>query len=422
MKGTLCLFAILSQLLPAAAQVKNTLLGEIGGEGACASAIAVNPRNPSNIVVVSGRGNSWITKDGGASWKEGKVASGSNFLGNPVLFADDKGGYHLLSLFDSDGESPGARLAFQRSGDGGETWADGDVVAIDPSRHVQNPWAIRDGKGNWFATWMQFEGGDLTDPGCKASVFFSMSKNGKKWSDPTRIGDFGRCLLQNTTGAAVPAVTYDGKAMIAWSGNNKILLDRSFNGGEWWLSNDITVADQKGGSSLLVPGHGSCNATPILMTDLSKSHFRGSLYIVWSDQRNGEHDTDVWFTRSHNFGDNWSLPTRVNNDGSGRHQYMPWMTVDQATGYIYVLYYDRRDHEDNSTDVYLAWSADGGASFHNKLISESPFTPEERSPVGAFINVSAHKGTIAPVWSRVDDGKVSVWTAVLKQEDLAKKD
>jgi hypothetical protein len=145
-----------------------------------------------------------------------------------------------------------------------------------------------------------------------------------------------------------------------------------------------------------------------------------ALYIVWADQRNGENDTDIWFMRSTNGGDNWSSPQRINNDGKGKHQYLPWMSVDQATGNIYIVYYDRRSYDDEQTDVYIAFSVDGGASFRNVKISESPFKPTSSTFFGDYTNIASHKGIITPVWARMDNGKTSVWTAVIKHDDLVK--
>jgi hypothetical protein len=169
-----------------------------------------------------------------------------------------------------------------------------------------------------------------------------------------------------------------------------------------------------------IPGHDRCNGMPVLTTDKSKGNFRGSLYLVWADQSKGADDTDIWFTRSHNYGDNWSSPMRINDDKTSTHQYLPWITVDQVTGHIYIVYYDRRNYKDNQTDVYLAYSTDAGATFKNVIISEKPFTPQNDKFFGDYNNISAHKGVIAPIWTRMDEGKTSVWTAIIKHEDLVK--
>jgi hypothetical protein len=134
---------------------------------------------------------------------------------------------------------------------------------------------------------------------------------------------------------------------------------------------------------------------------------------VWSDWMRS--DQDVLFIRSHNFGDNWTSLLKI-NEGEAAHQYNPWLAVDQTTGYVYILYFNRG--EDGITDIYLASSTDGGSSFKNIKISESAFKSE--NTIYASCHVTAGKGTIVAAWTRLDQGKTSVLTTVIKHEDLLK--
>ena len=409
-------------------QFKNIKLDEQDGSGnlVCEPSIAINPKYPTNIVAGSVLDNVYYTKDAGKTWKKSKLSSPHGVYGDPALIADGKGNFYYFHLSDPTGGTGGYdsekldRIVVQKSEDGGETWSAGESIGLNHPKDQDKEWATTDSKGNIYVSWTQFDKYGDADPACQSNILFSMSKNGKKWTEPKVISQIpGNCIDNDSTAeGAVPAVTFDGKVFIAWANQGKIFLDRSFNGGEMWLNNDILVAEQVGGWDLKIPGHDRCNGMPVLIADNSKSPYRGSLYIIWADQRNGENDTDIWLSRSHNYGDNWSTPTRVNNDGKGKHQYLPWMSVDQATGYVYVVYYDRREHDDNMTDVYLAYSTDGGAKFKNVKISESPFLPQEDRFFGDYNNISAHKGLVAPVWTRMDDGKTSVWTAVIRQEEL----
>ena len=122
--------------------------------------------------------------------------------------------------------------------------------------------------------------------------------------------------------------------------------------------------------------------------------------------------------RSTNFGDNWSSPVKVAEDTSKRHQYLPTMAVDQSTGYIYAVFYDRSAYSDNQTDVCVAYSTDGGINFKTTRISDTPFVSDEGMEFTDYIGISAHKGTITPIWTRVENGKASLWTAIIKQNDL----
>ena len=84
------------------------------------------------------------------------------------------------------------------------------------------------------------------------------------------------------------------------------------------------------------------------------------------------------------------------------------MAVDETNGYIYIVYYDRRNYEDNQTDVYLARSTDGGEIFTNIKISEKPFTPIAKVFFGDYIGISAYNNFAACLWQRIDDGKTSI--------------
>lgn len=426
-KGLLILSCILVTGIPAISQFQNILIYEQEGDASLSDpTISIHPRNTNIRVAGSAPGNVYHTKDGGMTWTTEKLSSRLGVNGDPVVVAGPKGTFHYFFLSNSpDGNNEGPafdRIVMQTSQDGGVSWSAGESLGFGAASEYHNAWVTVDAKGSLYVTWTQFGRGQGADTSCASNVLFSMSKNGKKWSDPVVLSQVsGNCLDDGGTAAgASTAVTFDGKVVAAWSHEGKLLLDRSFNGGSLWLSNDIPVADQIGSRQLAIPGHPRCNGMPALVTDISKGPFRGSLYLVWADQRNGENDTDIWFTRSHNYGDNWTTPMRIHKDDAGKHQYSPWLAVDQETGYLYVMYYDRRNHDDLQTDVYLAYSTDGGASFKDARISDRPFIPVENQFPGDRNHLSAHGGFIAPVWTRMDEGKTSLWTANIRHEDLVK--
>jgi hypothetical protein len=408
------------------AQFKNIKLDDGAAESSVGEpSIVINKKNPNNIVAASGAGKIYYSSDAGSTWQTKKLTSSLGIYKNPVLVSDDKGSIYSFHLSDPTGEGwknekSLDQILCQISKDGGQTWEEGASLGFNAPKDQVKPWATTDSKGNVWVAWTQFDKYRSADENCQSNILLASSSNGKKWSKPFQISQTpGDCNSgDNTAEGAVPAIGVDGKAFVAWANQNKIFLDRSFNGGGLWLTNDIAVGQQQGGWDMKVPGHERCAGTPVLIIDQSKSIYQGSLYLMWADQRNGENDTDVWFIRSTNFGDNWSTPVKLGDDKNKRHQYLPWMTVDAATGYIYAVFYDRGEYEDNQTDVVLAYSTDGGISFKSIKISEKPFTPNETDAFGDYINISAHKGLITPIWTRSDEGKTSTWTAVIKQADL----
>lgn len=412
-------------------QIKNTVLAtqQDGIYPPLEPSIIINPRDPKNIIAGVVLNRAIYTKDGGATWNEAKLESEFGVYGDPALVADSKGDVYFFHLADPSGEGRKNdawldRIVCQRSGDGGKSWNGGVSIGHNPPKDQDKPWpAVHPRKQHVYVTWTQFDKYGSTDKACQSNIMFSMSTNGgKKWSQPKQLNqDPGDCVDDDFTAeGAVPAISLDGKIFVAWSNREVIYMDRSFDGGETWLNNDMALTEHVGGWAMTVPGLGRCNGMPVLMIDNSKSRYQGSLYLVWADQRNGEDDTDIWFMRSTNRGDYWSTPLRINKDGAGKHQFLPWMAVDQTTGHIYIVYYDRRDYDDLQTDVYLAYSVDGGINFTEMKISETPFVPSANKFFGDYTNISAHKGVIAPIWTRMDNERTSVLTAVIKEQDLKK--
>ena len=64
------------------------------------------------------------------------------------------------------------------------------------------------------------------------------------------------------------------------------------------------------------------------------------------------------------------------------------MSVDQTTGSIYIVFYDRRNTTGDNTDVYMARSTDGGNNFSNVQISASSFLPNSSTFFGDYTNIT----------------------------------
>lgn len=413
------------------AQFKNIKLAEeeAGGRPMVEPSIVINLNDVNNIVAAYGLDRIKYTHDAGATWQETIVTSPYGVYGDVVLESDRKGTLYFLHLSDPGGEGRSSdkwldRIVCHKSDDGGKTWNEGESIGHNPPKDQDKPWvAIHPKKGNLVVSWTQFDKYGLDDPACQSQILFSTSTNGgKKWSKPIQLNQNpGDCIdSDNTAEGAVPAISQDGKIFVTWSNAGIIYLDRSYDDGTTWLRNDLPVAEHVGGWDMDIPGLGRCNGMPVLKVDNSNSNTRGALSLMWADQANGIDNTDIWFMRSPNQGDNWTDPMRVNQDSTTAHQFLPWMTIDQTTGYFYIVYYDRRNYNDNRTDVYLAYSVDG-YTFDEVKISETPFVPTPEKFFGDYTNIAANNGIITPIWTRMDNGVTSIWTTIIKQDELIKK-
>jgi len=227
----------------------------------------------------------------------------------------------------------------------------------------------------------------------------------------------------NTVEGAVPAVGPKGEIYVVWVGPKGLVFNKSLDGGKTWMPHETWIIGIPGGWSYAIPGMKRCNGLPQTICDLSNGPNRGTIYVNWTDQRNGENDTDVWLIKSTDGGLTWSAPIRVNNDIEGRQQFLSWMDIDVKNGNIYCVFYDRRNYKSDSdeTDVYLAKSIDGGESFVNVKISEHSFTPKKMIFLGDYIGISVYDNMVRPIWMEYAPYSLSVWTAIINGRDVLEK-
>lgn len=380
--------------------------------------IYIDPNNTDRLIAGANINNVFTSEDGGLTWNVGILYSATNGVwGDPVTIVDNEGNLFFFHLANPPGGNWIDRIVCQKSTDGGLTWNDGSYMGLNGDKAQDKHWVVIDRENeNIYSTWTQFDDYGNSNPAYRSNIMFSKSTDGgDTWSPALRINEVdGDCIdSDNTVEGAVPAVGPNGEIYVAWAGPEGIVFDRSLDQGETWLENDIFVSDFPGGWDYAIPGIYRANGLPITVCDLSGGENHGTIYINWSDQRYGEDDTDVWLVKSTDGGDTWSEPIRVNDDPPGKQQFFTWMAVDQVTGYVHFVYYDRRAYDDNNTDVYMAFTKDGGNTFTNYKVSEEPFLPNSNVFFGDYNNLSVHNDVIRPIWTRLQNGNLSVWTALI---------
>ncbi len=379
--------------------------------------ICMNPKNTDQIVAGSNLNKYYVSEDGGYTWSVGNLSSPEyGVWGDPCILVDTAGDFYYLHLSNPVNGNWIDRIVAQKFDINTYDWTDGTYMGLNGAKAQDKEWAVVDSAtNNIYVTWTQFDKYDSSDPNHFSNIHFSKSTDaGETWSDAIRINEVsGDCLDgDETTEGAVPTMGPNGEIYVSWAGPAGIVFDRSLDGGTTWLENDIFINSQPGGWDFDVPGIYRCNGMPVTCCDISNSEYRGTIYVNWSDQRNGTDDTDIWLSKSTDGGNTWSEAKRVNNDGPGKHQFFTWMTIDQTTGELLFVFYDRRSYDDNRTDVYLARSKDGGETFENIKISDSPFTPSSGVFFGDYTNITAHNGIIRPIWARADGTMMSIWVAI----------
>jgi hypothetical protein len=402
--------------------------------------IAINPKNPNNIVGASfitskpprPRYSSctYLSMDGGKTWKTTLTSDLNNLTqgDDAVYFSGNGAVYHAHLSFIGIRTSRPARaesgIIVDTSNDGGATW-NNPVAAINHLNSVtpfeDKPGIVVDNaagsphKGNMYLAWTRFDVYGSHDPNCHSQIFFSRSTDGgKTFSMPFQISDTpGDCVdSDNTVEGAVPSVGPHGEVYVVWAGPLGLVFDKSTDGG-LTFGRDKVIGPIPGGWDFGVTGLDRANGMPVTGVDLSNGPNRGSLYVNWIDDRNG--DPDVFVAASRDGGETWSAPVRVNDDPmkNRKEQFFTWMSVDPVDGSVNTVFYDRRDTQGKMTAVTMARSVDGGRTFVNYKIDQPPFSCNDRVFFGDYTGISAYDGRVVPIYMHfVDGSKLAVSVAL----------
>ncbi|MEA3560042.1 MAG: sialidase family protein [Candidatus Thermoplasmatota archaeon] len=396
--------------------------------------LAVNPTNPLNIVAGSNdygtpSGDAWCgyyyTFDGGETWDRGLIPGYDGDRSSPlwpfagggdpvVVFGQDGTCYLAGIAFQREPElgnirKPGSSIFVARSDDGGRTFGMVSIV-IQSISSLSNMFANFHDK-EWIAvdpttndvhiTWTAFQ-----LYGVSSAMVHSVSTDrGETWSRPQIISEITRKERQ-VQGSQVE-VDLDGIVHVSWIEYDMQTLryTRSTNSGQSFET-VRTIASVTPLEYYLPNGDYRTPTMCDMAVDTSGGNLSGSIYIAWPDHRTGQ--GDILLTSSHDGGDTWTEPVKVNNATQARDndQFFPATTVGYD-GSIQIMFYDRRDDPDNDLiGVYFAISYDGGKTFQNIKMCDVPFDGDNtRGPfIGDYLALSSGPGWTVGIWCDAREG------------------
>ena len=350
------------------------------------------------------------TLDAAASWSGSVEGAGGSNSGDPAAVIDLNGRFFVGFIDNASGQT------VSYSDNQGATWtvskvANGSSANFLDKNHLwvdispASPF-----KGYLYDGWMQSN-----------NIYVSRSvTSGTSWSAGVNISS------ATNAGSHNQGINFkcgpDGEVYAAWavydswpSDEKAIGFNKSLDGGSTWGTAIRAINNIKGiRNTGSVPQNMRTNSFPSMAVDISNSPYRGTIYVVWTNIGypgiNNGTGTSCYLMKSADKGATWSAPVIVNSDSTtGKHHYQPWITCDQANGYVSVVFYDNRNCASTEAEAWMAYSTDGGATFADLKVSDVTFTPAAiplmaSKYMGDYLAIAAYNGKTFPCWTDTRSG------------------
>jgi Neuraminidase (sialidase) len=380
--------------------------------------VRINPKDTNIIVAGTVLNDFYISKDAGRTWESKILESSYGVYGDPVMDFDSNGRILYFHLASYALATHLDRIVCQSSDDLGETFTDGSFPEPEGKKVQDKQSVYVDLEENViYMTWTQFDAYNSKDPKDSSTIVFSKSiDGGESWTAPIRISHFaGDCLDDdNTVEGAMPVMNADGELVVVWSGPKGLVCQISKDKGETWLPTEKMLYPHVGGWTFSVEGLSRANGLPVLKSDRKNN----KIYLNYCAPSQEGGTPDVWLITSEDGGYNWNEPKKVNQDRGNAEQFFTWMSVDQRSGALYFVYYDRRKLDGKKTNVFAAASFDGGKRFKEIKLNSKSFEPKDDTFFGDYLAIDAVNDCIRAVYPVMVGPRISLRIALLRPENF----
>jgi len=391
--------------------------------------IAVNPRNPLNMVV-SWQQDRWtwggangmasaVSQDGGHTWEESLIPGVTRCSGGTLYRAGDdwltfaKNGdlYHSAVAFNPVSSTYESNILISKSTDGGMTWNDPIIVTQDAYPFVNDKESITADPhhaGSVYATWSKTEIGATS---VKETGWFSRTTDGgQSWETPQMIIDPGE--NGDVIGNQI-VVLPNGTLLDFFMMNSaQIGLVRSHDRGKTW--GEIEVVSPVNLGYIQDPATGELAATGYRLFDVAVDPARGTVYVTWTDTRFNGVTPFVALSTSDNGGHTWSTPVKLGTGSAA--SFTPSVAVAK-NGVVGVSYFDLRNDTTDPTqflaDHWILTSRHGGTVWDETHIA-GPFdvrgAPQPDLPVhmlGDYVGLAAAGNSFVAAYVLTNTGDAS---------------
>lgn len=405
-------------------------------------------RHPTNPLIMFGSANTsrggnfstgwYVTTDGGTTWSGNDTLFSS--AGTPIFnFGDpgpliDRNGRFINSYITLSGQ-----MGASWSTNNGVNWSTtvtfpGSTTSSDKNLSATDDAPSSAFYGRSYTVYTEFGGANVN-----RIVSTYTTNGGVSWSTVAPVSPVAVAGSNYFHQGADIKCGPNGEVYVVWTcadadispyTEDSLGFAKSTNGGVSWTIATNHAANVNGNRTFNMLNGIRVAGFPRIDVDRTCGPRAGWIYVVVGEKNPGVAGdiSDIVLYRSSNGGTSWLTGVRVNQDafGNGKKQYMSAVRVDESGG-VNVVYYDTRNTATNdSSEVYLSRSTDGGATFTDiKVGNKFKHGPTGIAGVntayaGDYIGITSAliegnpvngNQRIWPYWMSNSSGVYNAWTA-----------
>ncbi|MCW3062682.1 MAG: BNR/Asp-box repeat protein, partial [Capsulimonas sp.] len=410
----------------------------------------INPHNPLNVAGISHRIASdlstisidvFYSNNGGDTWTTNNIDGSDDSLGlgirfDPSIKFDLKGHLYIAYGFDNGSTT---RLIVARSDNGGQTFT--QFRTLENRANIGSGPTHTPGVDKWqLAT--GFDSYDIF----QQDVYIAYTQNvvegtavdqrivvtgsndlGSTFATPVIVNDGSISGTDTYNLYAQPSIGKGGELYVSWHDidGNAIRFDRDLDGlfrSTYSFGTDITVRslsfNSLNGAYVPAQPERGIDTGPVMDTD--RGTFEGmascvtgcrvgtgTIYITFVEWAGASgYNTVIRLATSTNDGTSWTIKTV---ESAAATNFLPWVTVDQASGAPGVLYYTTAGNtagDSKSVRPRLAVSSDSGVTFGRANVTNAFSNEDGGDPNDylEYIGLGFFNGTAQAFWSARPSG------------------
>lgn len=386
-------------------------------------------RKDQNVIVIGSNDEQmdvssmpvYISTNAGASWdtyRLPKVPESYIPLGDPILLADNSGGFYYAHLIYQDG-SGRSNLLVNRSSDG-KSWTydtpvltgtnhdgstDRESMAID--RDPASPYYNR-----VYISWMHFGESDET-----FGVYLSSSDDSTRtWSKPVRVRQ-GYLYAANVQVGKAGRVFITGSEYSETDDTTYHYFYSSADGGKTFsektLAPFFNYPFYLGAGLTQIKGQDGVRAIPNIVYNID--NLTGTMHLVYGSygyikQFPDLRSAQLNYISSSDNGENWTDAITIGGESDGSllfDRFMPSLACDDLTGKPYLFYLSSEN--DTKNVLYQPYLLRLGTSQKGIALSDSsanPFLIKNTSGdpfIGDYTGLDVHNNTFCAAWTENAD-------------------